>query len=147
MKSVARWVALSGVIACLAGCASGPKYNDAVLELPAIPAGMERIWFYRTAVVGAAVQPNVYLNGEAVGTAAPKGFFFADRPPGDYTVTTTTELEKKLTFKLEKGQPRYVRLDISMGLFVGHVYPVLVDDNEAREELSSTSYIQAKAAK
>ena len=36
---------------------------------------------------------------------------------------------------------------LSMGLFLGHVYPVLVDESEAREELTSTSYTQAKPAK
>jgi hypothetical protein len=46
-------------------------------------------------VLGAAVQRAVKLNGEVVGKAVPQGFFYVDRPPGDYTVTTATEVEKK----------------------------------------------------
>jgi hypothetical protein len=98
-------------------------------------------------VLGAAVQPKVKLNGEVVGSAVPGGFFYVDRSPGDYTVTTATELEKKLTFTLEQGQPRYVRLDISIGFFVGHVYAVLVDEEKAKEEMESTIYTGKTAAK
>src|SRR4029077_4209650 len=105
------------------------------------------IYFYRTSVFGAAVQPEVKLNGEVVGKAVPQGFFYADRPPGDYTVTTATEVEKKLTFMLDAGQVRYVRLAISMGVFVGHVYGELVDEPVAVNEMESTSYTGSVAAK
>lgn len=147
MTRVARYFASIWIVALLAACASGPKYKEASQGLPAPSAGTERIWFYRTAVLGAAVQPEVKLNGRVVGTAVPNGCFYSDVAPGDYTVTTATELEKKLTFTLEQGQPRYVRLDISMGLFVGHVYGVLVDESKAKEELESTSYVGKPAAK
>jgi Protein of unknown function (DUF2846) len=76
---------------------------------------MGRIYFYRTALIGAAVQPDVKLNGEVVGKAVPNGFFYADRPAGNYQVATETEVERKLTFTLERGQVRYARLNISMG--------------------------------
>jgi hypothetical protein len=146
MKRVTRYFAAVAILALLAACASGPKYNEVSAKLTPPNAGTERIWFYRTAVLGAAVQPEVKLNGQVVGKAVPSGFFYEDVAPGDYTVTTATELEKKLTFTLEKGQPRYVRLDISMGLFVGHVYGVLVDEPKAKEELASTSYVGTKVA-
>jgi hypothetical protein len=148
MKRLAPWVASLSIIALVAGCATGgPKYKEMSQGLTTPQPGTERIWFYRTAVLGAAVQPKVKLNGEVVGSAVPGGFFYVDRSPGDYTVTTATELEKKLTFTLEQGQPRYVRLDISIGFFVGHVYAVLVDEEKAKEEMESTIYTGKTAAK
>jgi hypothetical protein len=132
----------------VAGCATGgQKFKEMSSEMAAPPAGMGRIYFYRTSVIGAAVQPEVKLNGEVVGKAVPQGFFYADRPPGDYTVTTATEVEKKLTFTLDAGQVRYVRLAISMGVFVGHVYGELVDEPVAVKEMESTSYTGSVAAK
>jgi len=131
------------VVALLAlgGCASGPAYKDVSGSFAAVPAQSGRIFFYRVATMGAAVQPEVKLNGQAVGKAVPKGFFFVDRAPGDYEVNTTTELKKALTFHLDAGQTRYVRLGISMGLMAGHVYPELVEDSVGKAELEKTKSI------
>jgi hypothetical protein len=142
MKHTLKWVGLLIVVMTVAACATGgPKYKEMSSSLAAPAPGMGRIYFYRTSVLGAAIQPVVKLNGEVVGGAVPEGFFYVDRPPGDYTVTTATEVEKKLTFTLEAGQIRYVRLSVSMGLFVGHVYGELVDEAAAQKEMDSTSYI------
>ena len=135
-------VVLIVAAAALAGCAtSGPKFTEmtATTGAPAAP-GSGRIYFYRTAVLGAAVQPDVRLNGQVVGSAVPRGFFFVDRPAGNYEVTTSTEVERKLTFTLEPGQARYVRLNISMGFFVGHVYGELVDEAKGKAEIADTRY-------
>ena len=47
---------------------------------------------------------------------------------------------RKLTFTLEAGQVRYVRLNIAMGLFVGRVYGELIDEAKGKEELSDLRY-------
>jgi hypothetical protein len=147
MKRTTKWIVLLGMAALLSGCATGgPKYTEMSQSMTAPQAGTERIWFYRTTAMGFAVQPVVNLNGEPVGKAVPQAFFYADRPPGDYTVSTSTEVEKNLTFRLEQGQPRYVRLNIGLGIMVGRVYGVLVDEETARKEMESTSYLQKAAA-
>jgi hypothetical protein len=141
-----RAVALAAVAASLllSACAtSGPKFSEMGATIPVAKADMGRIYFYRTALIGMAVQPEVRLNGEAVGKAVPNGFFYVDRPAGNYQVVTETEVEKKLTFTLEPGQVRYVRLDISMGFWVGHVYGELIDDDKAKSEIAGTRYIGA----
>ena len=148
MIRLLRWAGFLGMAVIVAGCATGgQKFKEMSSEMAAPPAGMGRIYFYRTSVFGAAVQPEVKLNGEVVGKAVPQGFFYSDRPPGDYTVTTATEVEKKLTFTLDAGQVRYVRLAISMGVLVGHVYGELVDEPVAVNEMESTSYTGSVAAK
>jgi len=106
---------------------------------PKIPE-MGRIFFYRTTTLGAALRPDVLLNNEKVGEAIAQGFFYVDRPEGDYVVVTSTEVTRKVSFVLEKGQTRYIRLNVSMGFFVGHVYGELVDESVALEELKKCSY-------
>lgn len=140
MKSM-RGAMIGAMLLAMAGCASGPAYKDVKGSFQPLAAGSGRIFFYRIASAGAAVQPEVKLNGEKVGSAVPKGFFFADRPAGDYEVTTITELKKSLTFHLDPGQTRYVRLNISLGLFVGHVYPELIEESVGKTEIEKTKSI------
>lgn len=80
------------------------------------------------------------LNGEKVGEAISWGFFYVDRPPGNYEVVTSTEVKRKLTFVLEKGQTRFVRFSTSFGFFVGHVYGELVDENVGLSEIQESRY-------
>jgi hypothetical protein len=125
----------------LFGCATGAKYSTVASTFPSLAAQKGRIYFYRPSALGAAVQPDIKLNGEKVGSAKPHGFYFVDRDPGSYEVTATTETEKKLTFVLEPGQERYVRLKVQMGIMVGRIVPELVDRSEAEGELKELSYI------
>jgi len=142
-----RAVALAAVCASLllSGCASGTKFSEMGATMPAAKPDMGRIYFYRTTLLGAAVQPEVRLNGEKVGKAVPNGFFYVDRPAGNYQVVTETEVEKKLTFTLDAGQVRYVRLDISMGFMVGHVYGELIDEDKARSQIVDMRYVGSAA--
>lgn len=138
------WVA-KAVTVCvlgftLAACAGGPKYSEMQNTIPNLAANTGRIYIYRTAVVGFAIQPDVKIDGEVVGSAKPDGFFYVDRPPGDYTITTSTEVKRSLTLTLASGQTRYVRLDISMGFFAGHVSPELVDDATGEKDVASLHY-------
>lgn len=143
--SCLKWIA-KAVTVCvfglvLAACASGPKYSEMQSAIPNLTANTGRIYIYRTTAVGFAVQPDVKINGEVVGSAAPDGFFYVDRPPGNYTITTSTEVSRSLTLTLDSGQTRYVKLDISMGFFVGHVYPELVDDATGDKDIASLHYM------
>jgi len=143
MKTACR-LALATIVVLLAGgCAtSGPKFTEFSAVLGPIPADAGRIYVYRLVIAGAAVQPEVRLNGEVVGRAVPMGFFYVDKKPGDYELEATTEVTRKLSFTLEQGQQRYVRLNISMGFFVGHVYPELVDDDVAQKEIQNCRYLR-----
>lgn len=41
---------------------------------------------------------------------------------------------------LEAGQIRFVRLGVSFGFFVGHVYPELVDNDIGMQEIRELSF-------
>ena len=109
-------------------------------ERTQLPQNIGRIYIYRTSILGAAIQPDVKVNGDVVGSAVPNGFFYVDLKPGNHEIVTSTEVDRKLSLSLEKGETRYVRLNISMGFFVGHVYPELVDPEEGRKEIQDLHY-------
>jgi hypothetical protein len=110
--------------------------------MPQLKADQGRIYFYRnSSLLGAAMQPNILLNGRVVGESKPGGFFYVDDAPGPKEVSSSTEVERKLTFTLDRGQTRYVRTAVGMGVMVGRVYPELVDPTAAEKELLETSYI------
>lgn len=126
----------------LGACASGMPYSEMAIEQSAANPEKGRIFFYRNTTFGAAVVPEVRLNGEVVGQAQPKGFFYVDRPPGEYVVATTTEVERLLSFVLEPGQTRYVKFKVGLGFFVGHVYGELVENQLGMNEIAKCKHIE-----
>jgi hypothetical protein len=144
MKKIVILVSLLLAGCSLFGCATGAKFTEVQPKMVAESPGMSRIFFYRTSVLGAALQPEVLLNDHKVGKAVAQGFFYVDRSPGNYIVATSTEVERKLSFTLEQGQTRYVRFSVSMGFFAGHVYGKLVDNSVALEEIKDCKYIEDK---
>jgi hypothetical protein len=144
MKTMLKASALFLTLFFLIGCASGPKYAEIAKTIPELAPDKGRIYIYRNSILGAAIQPKVKLNGEVIGSAVPKGFYFVDRSPGNYKMMTSTEVDRTLSFVLEKEQTRFVRLNISIGFFVGHVYPELVDDEVGKKEINECSYVDKK---
>ena len=144
MKRILALLALAALLVTASGCASGPAYAQMAGTIPPVPADKGRIYFYRPSMIGAAVQPAVRLDGQEVGTAKSQGFFYVDAAPGSHLVETTTEVSRRLSFTLEKGQTRYVKLSISMGFAVGHVYPQLVEDAVGQKEVAECKYIGSK---
>jgi hypothetical protein len=138
---------MSFVFAALAGCAaSGPKFAQQETGMPKLKPEQGRVYFYRTdSMMGAAMQPQVMLDGMAVGKSQPGGYFYVDAGSGSHEAATTTEVSNKLSFVVDKGEVKYVRTKVSMGLMVGHVVPELVSADEARKEIASLSYIGAAA--
>lgn len=125
----------------MCSCASGTPFLEMNPSLSPENAGTGRIFFYRvTGMGGAAIQPKILLNDEVVGKSIPQGFFYLDRPPGDYVVTTTTEVKRTASFVLEADQTRYIRFGISMGFFAGHVYGELVDPEEAKKQIQKCKF-------
>lgn len=135
------WAVLAAVV--LAGCAAtGPKYGEVQGAIPTLAANKGRIYFYRdNSMFGAAIQPEIRLNGEVVGKSVPGGFFFIDRVPGSYEVVTSTEVENRNSVRLAAGDTRYIKTTISMGIMAGRVKPELVDPEQGRRDIMDLSYI------
>jgi hypothetical protein len=126
--------------ALVSGCASGPKYSEMKGSIAEPDPEVGRIFFYRSGVVGAAVQPDILLNGTVVGEMVPKGFFYVDRPPGTYVASARTESEATVWVSLRAKQTQYVRGEISMGFMVGRPVLTLVDSASALSELQDLGY-------
>jgi hypothetical protein len=139
-------VALCISASLLGACASGPTYQQVASTFPAVDQDHGRIFFLRDdKFAGSAVQPEIRLNGIVVGRSKPGGFFYVDELPGQYTVTTATEVEEHISFDLAAGQTRYVRTAVSMGILVGHVAPTLVWPDSALAELQALHYVRNEA--
>ena len=142
MKKVPRLSLLILLSALLGACATtGPKFAEFSPQMSAVSPDLGRIYLYRATILGAAIQPEVKLNGNVIGKAVPNGFFYVDEVPGNYEIVTSTEVDRKLSLTLDAGQTRYVRLNISLGFFVGHVYPELVDLDVGQKEIHDCRYI------
>jgi hypothetical protein len=144
-----RNAALGAVaLAALAVQAQAADRTYAVLHPsePAIAEGLGRIYFYREGgIMGAAIQPTIYLNGETTGgRSKPGDYFYVDRPAGSYQVSTTTEKKESLDITVVAGQPIYVKTEMSMGFFAGHLQPVVKDAATAEKEIKDCDWFEPK---
>ena len=133
------------LVLLVAACATGPKFESVASSLGATPQGKARIFFYRATSLGAAIQPDIRLNGKVVGKAEPHGVFFVDVDPGNMEVVSGSEVEKKLTFQVAPADRRYVRMAVGFGVVVWRVMPELVDEAEAKQEMAGLAYTGAAA--
>ena len=138
-----RRIALSALLlatAILAGCASGPKFSEISSSIAPIPANAGRIYFFRSSsMFGAAIQPDIRLDGQVVGASKPGGFFYVDRPAGDHLAAASTEVENTASFTLQAGETKYLRTSPSMGLLVGHITIEIEDPQKAKAEIETLS--------
>jgi hypothetical protein len=119
------------------GCASGPKYSQYRPTLPPAPTGFGRVWFYRPSAMGAGVQPAVKLDDQVVGNAVPHGFFHVETLPGAHEVSAKTEWKHKTSITVSTNADSYVRLNMMMGLIVGHIIPKEVPEAQAAKEMQN----------
>ena len=143
MRKLLR-VALVLVVALAAGCASGPKFETVASSVAPVPAKQARIYFYRSGSLGAAIQPEVTLNGKVVGKAEPNGVFYVDHAPGNMEVVTGSEVERKLTFTAGAAETRYVKLAVSLGVLVWRIMPELADEARAKSDIADLAFTGQK---
>lgn len=139
-----RWIGgflLAVLAACLFGCsATGPRFSEVSQNLPSLGENEGRIYFFRNSIMGAAVQPEVSVNGQIVGKSQPGSFFFIDRPAGSYRATARTEAEGSIDVVLRPKQTAYVQMSIGMGFLVGHPAFERVSESEGRSALPPLAY-------
>jgi uncharacterized protein (DUF2141 family) len=141
-RTFLKLAGMAAIAILLVGCAaSGAKYQDMATSMPNLKAGQGRIYFFRSSsIVGAAIQPEIRLNGQVVGHSKPGGFFYVDRPAGNYAATAATETEKSASFSLQAGETKYLRTSPSLGVLVGRIVVELESPDKAKAELPSLSY-------
>ncbi|MCW5670408.1 MAG: DUF2846 domain-containing protein [Hydrogenophaga sp.] len=144
MGGVRGWAVALALLAAalLSGCAaSGHSYGAVSSALPPLTDKACRVFFYRTdSMFGAAMQPEILLDGQRVGKSQPGGFFYVDTHPGRHLATSQTENEARLEFDIEPGQTMYVASSITFGVLVGRIQLNLQPEALALSELSPLRY-------
>jgi hypothetical protein len=135
MKKPIRFLIMMLLVLTLCSCATGMPFTQLNPSIMPENQNTGRVFFYRPSALGAALKPDIIMNGESVGKAISQGFFFKDCQPGKYEIITSTEVKRKVSFVLDKGQTRFIRFKVSPGFFVGHVYGELIDPQEAMPEI------------
>jgi hypothetical protein len=79
-------------------------------------------------------RPHINLNGEIIGEAISMGLTYVDRPPGGYEISIDGD-KRKLQFVLEKGQTRYVRINMYFWENRISSIPILVANEIAQKEI------------
>lgn len=137
----AMWLGLLAGALGLVGCgATGPRYSEVAKDFPPLGDDQGRIIFYRASGIGPAVQPDVRLNGQVVGTSQPHSFFFVDRPVGTYRAVAQTEVETSIALRVQARSETYVQMGITLGFVVGHPTFTLVTREQAQGEIGSLAY-------
>jgi len=112
MKIWLKLAATAATVVALAGCA-GAQYQSLQGRMPPVEQGNGRIYFYQPQAqpsAAASAQHKLRVNQDVVGRNKPGSFFFVDRPAGNYVVTNLYWTGDGVSFKLDPGQTRYVRI-------------------------------------
>lgn len=126
----------------LGACANGREFAEVANTLPKLNPQNGRIYFYRNNdVQGWGLQPSIHLNDEIVGKSQPGGFFYVDRPEGNYSVSTTTEVTNTVSFHLARNETKYIKTGIAFGILVGRIKPEIVYPEQGRSDLTDMKYI------
>ena len=127
-----------GFLALLvAGCATGPAYNQYRATLPPPQEGYGRIWFYRPTVLPVEVEPVIKLDERIVGHAIPQGFFHVDVPAGMHQVSATMVWKHSTVITVATNGDSYVRFTPLFGFLGHHFMPEEVNDSLAPTSLQN----------
>jgi biopolymer transport protein ExbD len=154
MKKLIPFLATIAFALFFAGCttrpifpdwASGPSYNSVKDTFPPTAANAGRIFIYRDAIYGPSKMPAILLNGEQAGVSKARGFFYVDRPGGEYKLGVAGEKSSPASFTLSPGQTAYVRISVHTNLTLVTLYPEVVDASIAQRELTACRYTSGDA--
>ena len=143
MNRCIRVLSLLVCVVALSACAtSGATYQEMhdSASAPALAPGTGRIYFYRPSQFGAAIRPDVSLDGSVVGTAISHGFFYVDTLPGTHEVVLNSEVTDKTQVRLAAGETSYVRIESAMGILFGRFYSRQVVAATGESEMWSLHY-------
>ena len=139
-----RAFCLGSLALFLSACASGPSYTEARSNFPPAESGLGRIYIYRTYnYIGSAGSARIALNGELVGQCDTGGFFYVDRPPGNYHLEELANLFGsafpcgRQNFAVSAGQEVYIKVTLASGMN-NPVY--VVSQEQAANEMAGLAY-------
>jgi hypothetical protein len=116
LLKVIALMALVLVSACAGGGApAGPSFAQVAAQLPPVPSGRARFFFYRDYEPYESLsRPYATLNGDVAGVSEPGGVFYRDVAPGRYLVSVrnyTFYPGQDKTVDIGAGQTAYVKVE------------------------------------
>jgi hypothetical protein len=146
-RNLACAVLVCAVLPLGAAMAGEPTFAQHQAMEPAVQANMGRIYMYRpSSFAGAMLSPVVKVDGVDTSDMGSGDYFYVDRPAGTYNISATTEKTEGVDVPVVAGQTVYVRFHVSMGLFVGHVTPEIVDATKGSAEITECEFSGTDAA-
>ena len=134
-------VALCATLPFGAAYASGPLYTEHHASEPAVSPGLGRIYLYRPAAFwGAPASPAIAIDSVKIGRSEEGTYFYIDRAPGAYIVSTEGRKEEPVSVHLTAGQTIYVRFRASPAVLGWHIIPALVDDSRGLSEIKDCDF-------
>lgn len=144
------------LVLAVTGCvgSSAPSFSSVAAQLPPVPAGEARIFFYRWLEPYETLSwTPVYLNNQEVGVSQPGAVLYRDVPPGQYTIKVRSEGPFPNQFKtvtVAAGQVIYARIEslkswspcTKFGDRCGDTFVVeIINPPEARNEMQTLRLI------
>jgi hypothetical protein len=99
--------------------AEAAKAERVAPEIPAPPAGMGQVVFYRPSGMGGLVSCRVSEGTAVVNRLPPGKYFIQQTTPGVHEYSVHSEAKDVLRVNVEEGETAYARCNISMGFMVG----------------------------
>ncbi|WP_410482405.1 DUF2846 domain-containing protein [Ovoidimarina sediminis] len=136
----AKILLLALVALIVGGCASGVSLSETTAAKAPQSSDVARIIIYRTGVFGAAVQPDVLVDGRTTSECQPNSVFFVDVPPGEHTISASSETTATIRATLPRATQLYVECSIGMGIMVGRPQLRRVEPSEAQGRIGQLVY-------
>lgn len=99
--------------------ASAAEETAAPVVIPAPPAGMSQVVFFRPSAMGMAISCNIRENGKMLGTTNNGRYWILTTTPGPHSFTTKSEATDTLNMEAEADETSYVKCKIGMGFMAG----------------------------
>ena len=121
MRRLGMMLALGAGMAAVPALAAddAAKPKKVAAEVPAPPAGMGQIVFYRSSMMGALISCRVREGGVVVNKLPPGKYFIHATTPGVHEYAVKSEAKDMLRVEVEEGETQYVRCAINAGIGVG----------------------------
>lgn len=105
-----------------------------VPQIPAPPAGMGQVVFYRSSRMGALISCRVHENGAVVNRLPPGRYFVHQTTPGAHEYSVRSEARDTIRVEVEEGETQFVRCAVGVGLGVGrpNLSPQNIEDFQRR---------------
>lgn len=118
-KKMSTFASVSMACLGLTACATGDSLSQSAASIPEVAQGMSRIVVYRTQIMGAAVQPKIFVNGQETDTCQPNQVFYVDVPAGQHVLKAVTETTETLVVNTQPNTSTYVTCEVDFGIVIG----------------------------